>query len=246
MLSASIAEWILARVTSRDRAATVVGDLIEIERQKGSLWFSLSVAGVVISLVWRRTLAFVAAFYVGMWAMSTFGNWAIGKTFIGLNGIVLELLTLTACRLWAASLYATVRYGVADRSAQMALASTGLVTAVIYFWWQPALLKTCITIAVFFALASVLTSKSRKAALVVVLEVVVGWLSMMATLAVTGLYQHCLLSGPWGDQEMLEHPSLSRVFIGMLILSLWVSTLAWSRIHDWLTPSGSPLSEVEG
>ncbi len=62
MHSASIAEWIVGRFTSGKRAASIVGDLLELESQNGALWFWLSLARVVLALAWRWPLAFVAAF----------------------------------------------------------------------------------------------------------------------------------------------------------------------------------------
>jgi hypothetical protein len=52
MRSARIAEWILALVTTEDRAAAVVGDLTEVRR--GSLWFWWSVFATASSIAWRE------------------------------------------------------------------------------------------------------------------------------------------------------------------------------------------------
>jgi hypothetical protein len=55
MRRARIAEWILALVTTKDRAAAVVGDLTEVER--GSLWFWWSVIRTAMSITWRDVRA---------------------------------------------------------------------------------------------------------------------------------------------------------------------------------------------
>src|SRR3981081_2060490 len=65
MHSSSIAEWIVARFTDKQRAVSMVADLVELEPQKGPLWFWLSLIRVVISLAWRRSLAFIVAPYAG-------------------------------------------------------------------------------------------------------------------------------------------------------------------------------------
>ena len=52
MHSAYIAEWILALVTTRDRAATTVGDLTEQAATRGVFWFWSGVLRTAASLVW--------------------------------------------------------------------------------------------------------------------------------------------------------------------------------------------------
>jgi hypothetical protein len=69
MHSSSIAEWIVARFTDKQRAASMVGDLVELEPQKGPPWFWFSLVRVVISLAWRRCLAFIVAPYAGLWML---------------------------------------------------------------------------------------------------------------------------------------------------------------------------------
>jgi len=58
------AEWIIARFSDRSRAIGIVGDLLETAKRRGGFW--LSVGGIVLSLIWRRSIAFIAAFYVGL------------------------------------------------------------------------------------------------------------------------------------------------------------------------------------
>ncbi len=70
MRNVAIAQWIVSRFTSKKRAAAIVGDLLELATQKGRLWFWFSLAGVVVSLAWRRPLAFAAALCVYFAAFS--------------------------------------------------------------------------------------------------------------------------------------------------------------------------------
>ena len=53
MRSAHIAEWILALVTTRDRATSTVGDLTEQAAARDAVWFWLSVLRATASLLWR-------------------------------------------------------------------------------------------------------------------------------------------------------------------------------------------------
>jgi hypothetical protein len=53
MRSLHIAEWILGLVTSRDRAASTVGDLVEAAATRGGGWFWSGVFRTAASLLWR-------------------------------------------------------------------------------------------------------------------------------------------------------------------------------------------------
>jgi antibiotic biosynthesis monooxygenase (ABM) superfamily enzyme len=238
MRTASTAEWILCRLTTKERAATMVGDLIEGQEKKGLMRFWLSVAGVALSLFWRRPIAFIAAFYAGM---LMFGR--LMMEVYGINALhrppgfwmpVFDVLILAGSTLWAVSLYAAIRYGLQERSALLSIAYAGLVTAVIYLWWQPVVLVACIAAALLIATASILKSKSRKELLVVLVAVSIGSAARLLAFIPAALYQHFLYRGPWGDREMQEHPSLGWVVLCMMILSFWVMTTAWSMMRGWL------------
>jgi hypothetical protein len=86
MHSVHIAEWILALVTTRDRAASTVGDLMEGATTRGGGWFWTGVLRTAASLLWRDVaehparvtgLAFLGlAVYIG-----------IDLLFAGLSGV---------------------------------------------------------------------------------------------------------------------------------------------------------------
>lgn len=66
MRSTAWAEWIIARFAGRTVAASIVGDLLETAVQRGSWWFWSSIARITLSYIWRPTIAFVAALYIGL------------------------------------------------------------------------------------------------------------------------------------------------------------------------------------
>jgi hypothetical protein len=250
MHSASIAEWIIARFTSAKRAASIVGDLLELKPQKGPLWFWLSAVRVVIALVWRRPLAFIAAFYVGAWALGGFQ--------IAIAGVhmqhrppqhlwmpVLTALSAAATILLFLLVYAAIRYGFRDRVTQIALALTGLATVVIYYWWQPAVLVACAALNSGVVVASILSSERRRAALVLLAVVVVGFGGGLLAMYLDTQYQHFVYPGLVGGRELREHPSLLWMDFCLLLLAAWMMTTACSRMHNWLMGNRNPLIDPE-
>src|SRR6516162_9990468 len=53
MRNVHLAEWLLSLAVSREGAASMVGDLLEEARTRGTVWFWFSLAGTVCSLIWR-------------------------------------------------------------------------------------------------------------------------------------------------------------------------------------------------
>ena len=56
MRNVHLAEWLLSLAVSRESAASMVGDLLEEARTRGTVWFWLSLVGAVCSLI-RRDVA---------------------------------------------------------------------------------------------------------------------------------------------------------------------------------------------
>lgn len=93
-----IAEWLLILVTSRERAASIVGDLVESADTQGSVWFWSSVLRATASLLWRG----FAANPRGLLGLA-FRGWLIGllltsvsifiPVFIG--GLLVEIFGIT-------------------------------------------------------------------------------------------------------------------------------------------------------
>ncbi len=63
MHNINIAEWILALVTTRDRAASTVGDLAEGAATRGAVWFWSGVLRTAASLLWRDIVGTERAFH---------------------------------------------------------------------------------------------------------------------------------------------------------------------------------------
>jgi hypothetical protein len=253
MHNASIAEWILCRLTGKERAVSMVGDLVEIGERKGAVWFWLSLAGVALSLVWRRPPAFFGALYAGLWTFGEFINTTdtiyVRHYPYGFWDHAFGPLIFAGSTLWAMFIYAVIRYGASDRTMQITFIWAGFVTTVIYFWWQPVVLGLCIAAAVFVASAAILKGSLRKESLVVLASVAVGSALRFLAVIPVGLYQNFLgrrLHILWGGREVREHPSLMWVYLSSVVLSFLVATSLWSRMHTRLMRSRKLETELDG
>jgi hypothetical protein len=167
MRNARIAEWILALVTTEDRAAATVGDLMEVAHGRGVVWFWAGVLGTALSIAWRdvrtepKKMAWLALFgfvfqFVGgsivvglmsfVWSLPFPRR--IDVVYQVVNTLVLPSLTIW----WLASRYARGRevafcFAMAAFETTLGISLTGLhlfgVTHLLLFnWplWAPSLL----------------------------------------------------------------------------------------------------------
>ena len=170
-------EWIIARFTDRSRAAAIVGDLFEGAAEQGTLWFWLSVTGILLSLSWRSLIGSVTRFFglyfVHALPMPLYSVHAVHRPpelwvpFFGLLGALCMVL-------WVAAPYAAVRYGFRDSFAQLALMLCALVTTVIFYWWIPAVDVTCLAVALSILFCSGLFAERRRAFLALAVALALG------------------------------------------------------------------------
>jgi hypothetical protein len=232
MRSGFVAEWILTRFTTRSRAASIVGDLLESRSEKGTLWFWRSVAGIVLAVAWRRPLAFAAAFYLGLCSLG-----ALSMPIYGAHAAhrppeawipVFAILAWTGTLLWMTVPYAVIRFGLRDSFAQIALVFGGLVTIIIFYWWVPAVLVACLVLA--FSLITTLISVARRwrALVALALATAFGFGGGLLALSLAGLYQKHLYPGPVAEIN-------SRLINwGVPLLATWILATACSRMHRLL------------
>jgi hypothetical protein len=163
---------------------------------------------------------------------------------------VLDALVWIGSTLWAATVYAVIRYGVLDRTTQITIVWAGLVTAAIYFWWQPFVLGLCIAAALLVVSASIAKRSLRKAAFVVMVSATAWSALRVLALAPGALYQNWLgrrLHIPvCGGDDVQQHPSLTWVYFFTIVLSFLAATSVWSRLHNWLMRNQRLESEVDG
>jgi len=216
----------------------MLGDLVEIEKEKGKLWFWLSVCGVALSLFWRRPVAFFVALYVSAWVPSIFireiifhgkhdhpGDWLVKVV------LYLEMVIGSLCGF---SLYAAIRYGLRERTTQMAFVWTAICAVATYFWWQPIILEVCMAVAICIVVASMWTSKTRMESAVILVPVMMMFLCAQLWSSLSTLLQYYLYGIRWSPKETGKHPWLEGVGVIVSILSFWVAISAGSYLRDRL------------
>jgi len=249
MQAASLVEGILRRVTTKDRATAIVGDLVETREQKGAVWFWLSSAGVMLSLVWRWAIAFVASFFAGSWSayafvMATTGFHAPHRPPDYPWGPVVEGIGLAGCSAIALGVYAAIQYGLRECATQMVLAWATVAAAVIYLWWAPAALVFCIAGAAGLAFYSVFAREGRWASVVVWPAMVVGVAGFFFVGGIDAFYQHLLKPGPWGSDDMLRHPSVPWLAFSLMLCAHLAKVCMWSRMRGWAAEARRAGSEA--
>jgi hypothetical protein len=247
MRSASLAEWILRCCTSRSRAASIVGDLVELRPQKGLFWFWISLAGAVMRLLWRPALALVAAFYASNWVFSIFqttlwGAHSLHHIPVSINipgtnhavpaEILFRILVGAGESLWLILVYSALRHSTLDPSTQLAAALTAATTALVFLWWQILALVGLLLFLVV-VLSVFLLSRIRRNALVTVLaSVLVSSSGFMLSLLLATVWQEFLKPRPWGGQDMDQHPSVLWVAFCLMLSAAWVTTATYSALRN--------------
>jgi hypothetical protein len=93
MHNVNIAEWILALITTRDRAASTVGDLTEGAATRGSVWFWSCIVRTASSLLWRDIAAHYARL-AGLAILGLVAYIAISFVFACLSGIAFFVVAM--------------------------------------------------------------------------------------------------------------------------------------------------------
>jgi hypothetical protein len=234
MRSIAIVEWIVGRFTNQSRSASMIGDLVELKPQKGSLWFWWSLVGVVLSLTWRRPIAFVAAVFAG-----SVGSGVLWIAILRMHGqplpehrwmFALSMLCRIGSVLFIVLMYAAIRYGLRDKLTQLALAFASVITAaVIYCWWQPVFLAVTIAVGIFAIAASIKDSQHLRATLALTMAVAIGFFGSTLAGYMTRME----------SRELRAHPSFVWMVLCTYLVTVWIVTTACSRTHAWLVQNRS-------
>lgn len=239
MRNASAAEWMVSRFTSKERAASIVGDFVELESQKGAAWFWLSVAGVLLSLCWRRSLGLVAVLYMSGWTYAHFQMMLFGihsrhhPMEVWVEALL--MLAFVGILLWMILIYGAISHGVRDRATQMSFLWTVLMTSIILFWLKPTVLAACLALGLILAWSSMSNLENRRAMLVLTVTTAAGVVSGFVAAYAGGRYQTFVYPAPLGPKELAAHPSIVWVHICLLLAVVWNTTTVYSRMHARMT-----------
>jgi hypothetical protein len=154
-----VAERLLSLVTDRDRAASMIGDLLEDSSTYGSFWLWRRLAIILFFRIWRPIVALVISTFAlvgGLWAVN-----AQSQTHpipaLAWRFAIFALWTLVA------SVYCICLYGVRDYLTQLTvvLAAFGMVG--VCYGWLPGIGVAAAVAAATIVSASALSMERRKA-----------------------------------------------------------------------------------
>jgi hypothetical protein len=186
------AEWLLARVTTPDRAAAIMGDLVEMAAIRGRLWFWTAYARTIFSLCWRTPVAFLAGYAAFQLAASGIEYCILHTPFAwqtamrsGPFAAMGPLVATVPLVLWFMLPYGLIRYGRRDKFVLLAGASA-LLASVAFL--DPRLLSPIPAIAVSAVTLTLLAIPAwRRAVVVLLATMAAGTAAAVAILFGAGL-----------------------------------------------------------
>ena len=235
--SPAIAERLLARVAGSERAAAIMGDLVELSATRSRLWFWTTYARTLISLGWRTPVAFIGGFAGFCLFLSLYSIWmhsSLNKYLdfdLDIDWTSVIFLAAISVTLWFALPYAILRFGHRDRMTQLCWAFFLLTTPVFCLRTSVTLTCTLVTLAVI--LAALFSPLWRRP--MIVLAATVGT-SLAALIAcdnlVTNVYpQH--IHDPYGlnQSAWMVAQIENRLTVAAALL---IAAFVCSRLHRWL------------
>jgi len=237
MRSAIVAEWLIALFTNPDRAASVVGDLLELAPERRPLWFWSGVAGIVLSLTWRRLVGFALAYAclsLLQWRITTTARSALLQWHMmagsgappfpfhrdPLHAAVVAFAA-SAC---IAAAYAVICYGLHDEFARLALALSAPSLLLMFYWSKLAVVLSASSILLGVLIYFVVSGRRRRAMLALAVALFAGFCG----------FRFILYLWPWYLQLVPLSPlgySLSNASLPVLAVIVQVAACDWAR---WL------------
>jgi hypothetical protein len=167
MPKTSPTESLLALVAGRDRAAGIMGDLLELAATRSRGWLVATYLRTLLSLTWRPLAAFLAGAGVSATILyAELPTW-IGHIFLLIgHPHIWPPLDQVRSELWFLVPFAAVRYGIRDRVVQLALALLLATSGPFYlgFWFDfDPIPITCIACGLLVAACLAISSPWRAA-----------------------------------------------------------------------------------
>jgi len=131
MLRARIAERLLALMVPRQRAAAMVGDLLELHGKPGMFW--LAVASTAWAMGWRMGST------VGVMALTEYACFTAHDQWIKRTPLDTLVILSAWCLIFlaTATLYLAVHLGLRNGTARIAGVLTLLNALGVFLWWMP-------------------------------------------------------------------------------------------------------------
>jgi hypothetical protein len=235
--SFAVVEHVLRLLTSKERATSIIGDLVEVAPQKGTGWVWLSISKILLFLAWRPVLGVIFGLYAGGWVFGSFQAQFFGvyaphrlpHSWIDAFGVITGATT----GLIVVLPYAVLRYGVRDRLTVFAASWAGFLTLFLCEWWRPAVVAVCIALALGFVVLSI-SKRGWLRPLISLLVIVAAWIgSWFAIMSLDALLRYVIHPGPWGSIEVSTY-RMETWFIGLLVLGAGCTIVAvFTLLHTW-------------
>jgi hypothetical protein len=231
------AEWLLSRITTRDRAAAILGDLTELSATRGSLWFWTAYARTLAVLSWRVVVAVVLAMSLYQFLGNTLFHAHMRQAPPGQHLPMLLIFWFEPRFPWFVLPFAVMLYGLRDRFVHLtAIAALGTTIA---FLFLPRFSFEGVVIALtLIALVLLFSSWWRPAT---VLAGTVGfafWCGSATGHLSMFLRSHDYIPAYGHGITGLEPMLAAR---GSMLASAYLC----ARLHRWLLQSPNPIAPVQ-
>jgi hypothetical protein len=240
MRSASFAEWIIARFTNRSRAVSIVGDLLETRPQKGSVWFWMSVARVVLSLTWRSPLAYLAALCFGFVSIralnfSVLGRYSAHHATLSFFGLFSDLSRLGLFLSFGLT-YTAIRFGLRDSLVRHILGAWALIVAVVFYGTIPVVAISGAALGVCLVAYSATSAQRRKGLLAFAVATSVGAGFVLLSSYLFLATNFIMLGGRPGTIVMVG----TKIVFAFELFVLLILTIIFSWAHRKYLENDSP------
>lgn len=218
MRSVRLAELAIRLFTSRERAAALMGDLLETRSQRGAVWFWFSIARVMFSLGWRLLGGVAAAWFMGMAWLNILQKpisvsaphvlpavWE--RMFLGIDGVGILL--------WFIAPYAFFRFGFRDRFTALANLFAWSITSGLYFWWIPGMIVVCSCVVVAGCIWALISREWRRAFVSLVCTTAGSLVAGLGLLYVEGIWQMRV----YGPLVAEMHSPVPGMFVDAFVLA---------------------------
>ena len=174
MPNAALAEWLIARFTDASRAASAVGDLLELAPERGSFWFWWCIARIILSFTWRRLLAFAVAYLCLAFVNAlSFRVLPLRETLEAhnLHYLALSVAPFSAF-VAAAAAYVAICYGLRDELTRVLFLLFAVFSTAMFLWRMPELV---FAILLAIVILSTVSPRRRRALLAAALALGIGF-----------------------------------------------------------------------